>query len=135
MGFPDLFEIRRALRYSKNDLSEAVSILTNEAPLSSYGTIGDLSIDIDMKNSPEQSEQSSSNKSLEFPVSNLYELDSRVFQDNWSIPYKREESLGKCLIAAKKLAKEGNDTIVIYFKIQLRLIVGFFGRRGQRIRA
>ena len=28
-------------------------------------------------------------------------------QDNWSIPYKREESLGKCLVAATKLAAEG----------------------------
>ena len=64
---------------------------------------------------------------MEFPVTNLYELDSRVFQvhtfsckedtclddgthrlqDNWSIPYKREESLGKCLVAATKLAAEG----------------------------
>jgi ubiquitin carboxyl-terminal hydrolase 9/24 len=29
-----------------------------------------------------------------------------VFQDNWSIPYKREESLGRCLIAATNLARE-----------------------------
>ena len=28
-------------------------------------------------------------------------------QDNWSIPYKREESLGRCLVAATKLAAEG----------------------------
>ena len=48
-----------------------------------------------------------SENNMEFPVTNLYELDTRVFQDNWSIPYKRDESLGKCLIAATKLAGEG----------------------------
>ena len=42
-----------------------------------------------------------------FPVTHLYELETRVFQDNWSIPYKRDESLGKCLVAAEKLAREG----------------------------
>ena len=31
----------------------------------------------------------------------------KVFQDNWSILYKRDESLGKCLVAATKLAAEG----------------------------
>ena len=66
----------------------------------------------------------SGEESMEFPVTNLYKLDSRVFKvtsylnkrfvlivnappDNWSIPYKREESLGKCLVAATKLAAEG----------------------------
>jgi len=29
-----------------------------------------------------------------------------VFQDNWSIPYKREESLGRCLVSATNLARE-----------------------------
>ena len=29
-----------------------------------------------------------------------------MFQDNWSIPYKREESLGRCLVAATNLARE-----------------------------
>ena len=42
MGFPDINEIRRALRLAKNDVNEAVAILTNEQPLSSYGTIDDL---------------------------------------------------------------------------------------------
>ena len=43
----------------------------------------------------------------EFPVTNLYELEGRVFAEHWSIPYKREESLGKCLIAAANLAEAG----------------------------
>ncbi|XP_062568779.1 ubiquitin carboxyl-terminal hydrolase 24-like [Saccostrea cucullata] len=42
---------------------------------------------------------------LEFPVTNLYELEGRVFAEHWSIPYKKEESLGKCLLAATRLAE------------------------------
>ncbi|KTF88779.1 hypothetical protein cypCar_00041269, partial [Cyprinus carpio] len=48
-----------------------------------------------------------SGNSMEFPTTNLYELESRVFTDHWSIPYKREESLGKCLIASTCLARLG----------------------------
>ena len=70
----------------------------------------DLSLDVDMKyTSPSGETPADGNGegNMEFPVTNLYELDSRVFQDNWSIPYKRDESLGKCLVAATKLAAEG----------------------------
>ena len=88
-----------------------MAILTNEQPLSSYGTVDDLSLDVDMKyqagQSTEATAEGSTEGSMEFPVTNLYELDSRVFQDNWSIPYKREESLGRCLVAATRLAGEG----------------------------
>ena len=52
--------------------------------------------------------QDDSSNPLEFPVTNLYELEGRVFAEHWSIPYKKEESLGKCLIAATRLAEEGN---------------------------
>ena len=110
MGFPDMLEIKRALRLAKNDLNEAVAILTNEQPLSSYGTMSDLSLDVDMKytnNSEDVSSDLNVDNNMEFPVTNLYELDTRVFQDNWSIPYKRDESLGKCLVAATRLAGEG----------------------------
>ena len=44
---------------------------------------------------------------FEFPVANLFELENRVFTESWSIPYKREESLGKCLLASTKLAEAG----------------------------
>lgn len=44
---------------------------------------------------------------LEFPTTNLYELEDRVFVESWSIPYKREESLGKCLLSATRFAQEG----------------------------
>ena len=37
-----------------------------------------------------------------FPVSAFYELDNRVFQDNWSIPYKVDEAFAReasqCLV-------------------------------------
>lgn len=49
---------------------------------------------------------------MEFPTTNLYELESRVFTDHWSIPYKREESLGKCLIASTCLARHGKTIFV-----------------------
>jgi len=42
----------------------------------------------------------------EFPVTNLYELEDRVFTDNWSIPYKKSESLAKCMYGAIKLASQ-----------------------------
>jgi len=42
-----------------------------------------------------------------FPETHLYELESRVFTDQWSIPYKKDESLHKCLAAATKLIDEG----------------------------
>lgn len=47
---------------------------------------------------------------LEFPVTNLYELEGRVFAEHWSIPYKKEESLGKCLLAATRLAEASMST-------------------------
>ena len=42
MGFPSEMEIRRALKLSKNDLSEAVAILTNEHTTSNYDTLDDV---------------------------------------------------------------------------------------------
>lgn len=54
---------------------------------------------------------------MEFPTTNLYELESRVFTDHWSIPYKREESLGKCLIASSCLARHGKTACVEVMKM------------------
>lgn len=58
--------------------------------------------------SVEAREEESVEVSKEFPQGNLYELEGRVFTDQWSIPYKKEESLGKCLVAATRLASEGD---------------------------
>ncbi|KAA8589843.1 hypothetical protein FQN60_013208, partial [Etheostoma spectabile] len=136
MGFPDPDVIRKALRLAKNDINEAVALLTNESPGLGYGYepmesgpapgVGSTG---DGENSGRtgtggfdpppayhdvvDSEQSNdengncSEGSMEFPTTNLYELESRVFTDHWSIPYKREESLGKCLIASTCLARHG----------------------------
>jgi hypothetical protein len=49
MGFPEIGEIKRALRLAKNDMNEAVAILTNDQSVSSYGPVADLNIDVDMK--------------------------------------------------------------------------------------
>ncbi|KAG7514087.1 ubiquitin carboxyl-terminal hydrolase 24 isoform X3 [Solea senegalensis] len=134
MGFPDPDVIRKALRLAKNDINEAVALLTNESPGLGYGyepmesgpAPGSSSTG-DGENSGRtgtggfdpppayhdvvESERSNdengncSGGSMEFPTTNLYELESRVFTDHWSIPYKREESLGKCLIASTCLAR------------------------------
>ncbi len=126
MGFQDLDEVKRALRLAKNDVSEAVAVLTGgdtssgggggsvfgpiQRPMpSSDVTIASASTsaagtstDVDMK------DVESSNSELGFAVAHFYELETRVFQDNWSIPYKTDESLAKCLESAAKLAREGN---------------------------
>ncbi|XP_074523460.1 ubiquitin carboxyl-terminal hydrolase 24 isoform X2 [Halichoeres trimaculatus] len=136
MGFPDPDVIRKALRLAKNDINEAVALLTNESPGLGYGyepmesgPAPSLSSGGDGENSGRtgtggfdpppayhdvvDSERSNdengncSGDSMEFPTTNLYELESRVFTDHWSIPYKREESLGKCLIASTCLARHG----------------------------
>lgn len=97
MGFPDLSEIKRALRLAKNDLNEAVAILTNEQPVfqspalsgSSSSHIEELaSLDIDMKDSASGSGSGSGTTTGDdkdgadqgFPVQNFYELEQRVFQ-------------------------------------------------------
>ncbi|XP_034385823.1 ubiquitin carboxyl-terminal hydrolase 24 isoform X6 [Cyclopterus lumpus] len=147
MGFPDPDVIRKALRLAKNDINEAVALLTNESPGLGYGyepmesgpapgvgSTGDVEggssssgggggggrtgttggFDpppayhdvVDSERSNDENGNCSGG-SMEFPTTNLYELESRVFTDHWSIPYKREESLGKCLIAATCLARHG----------------------------
>ena len=45
--------------------------------------------------------------SIEFPLTHFYELESRVHTEQWSIPYKREESLAICMVATIKMIREG----------------------------
>ncbi|XP_070563005.1 ubiquitin carboxyl-terminal hydrolase 24-like isoform X2 [Ptychodera flava] len=141
MGFSDVSEIRKALRLGRNDVNEAVAILTNEQPGSSYDTLDDVEMK-DLQGSSSNTNRSSgggdppppsydeavepvseedhaqngqgkadedTNVAVpnEFPTTNLYELEGRVFTEQWSIPYKKEESLGKCLLGATRLAEEG----------------------------
>ncbi|KAL7985042.1 hypothetical protein Chor_003612 [Crotalus horridus] len=153
MGFPDAAAIRRALRLAKNDINEAVALLTNERPGLHYepmdssgggggetsgqggpqqsggsrgGGDGDSSGGVNggggsgtsgfdpppayhevVENEKNDENGNCSGESIEFPTTNLYELESRVLTDHWSIPYKREESLGKCLIASTYLVRLG----------------------------
>uniref|UniRef100_A0AAY5EM52 UBA domain-containing protein n=1 Tax=Electrophorus electricus TaxID=8005 RepID=A0AAY5EM52_ELEEL len=136
MGFPDPAAVRKALRLAKNDINEAVALLTNESPGLGYGyepmesgpapgsgpsgdgersgRTGTGGFDPppayhDVVESERSNDENGncSGSSMEFPTTNLYELESRVFTDHWSIPYKREESLGKCLIASTSLARLG----------------------------
>ncbi|XP_063403289.1 ubiquitin carboxyl-terminal hydrolase 24-like [Mytilus trossulus] len=135
MGFPSENECRKALRLANNDLNEAVAFLTNDHPTSSYDTLDDIDVEmkelsrtsqpvygpapppsyeevipsterdsaVENGNGSEMVEEGGN--PLEFPVTNLYELEGRVFAEHWSIPYKKEESLGKCLLAATRLAE------------------------------
>ena len=51
--------------------------------------------------------QTSTQRNIEFPLTHYYELEGRVHTDQWSIPYKKEESLGVCMIATIDMMKEG----------------------------
>lgn len=148
MGFDDIGKVRRALKLAKNDLNEAVSILTGEGSqdfcndpdpagdiemkdsqyrpgvgdrLPSIGT-GEVtqdkqlpssyneavsSTDDDMDANSENVEVPLESIPEEFPVTNLYELEDRIFTENWSIPYRKNESLGKCLLGATKVVLKG----------------------------
>lgn len=55
MGFPSEAEVRRALRMAKNDLSDAVAILTDDHPVSTFDALDD--VDIDMKDQQSKTEQ------------------------------------------------------------------------------
>ncbi|KAG1652915.1 Ubiquitin carboxyl-terminal hydrolase 24 [Nymphon striatum] len=107
MGFNDVKAIKRALKVCKNDMYDAVSYLSGCDP-----DEGNCSYraDVEMKTvnaGTNTSFSSNADESLEFPTTHLYELESRVFTDQWSIPFKKEESLGKCLTCAIRLAQEG----------------------------
>lgn len=163
MGFVDSAQIRRALSLAKNDLNDAVALLTGEETGSSFelyedaemkdtetepgsddggmdipplvdpkeGEEGEMygetggepppyheAVSVNRNPGPssngggersngEQSDVCMESGPLEFPATNLYELEDRVFVTNWSIPYKREESLGKCLLSSIRFAQEG----------------------------
>ena len=125
MGFPDIDECQRALRLAKNDLSEAVAILAGDTTATSsssslLGPLPDPSGDKDVEmGGGKKGEDKEDNG---FPMTNLYELEQRVFQDNWSIPYKKDESLGKCLVAAAKLAEEGKDKKIYKPLIKIKYV-------------
>ncbi len=48
--------------------------------------------------------------SIEFPLTHYYELEGRVHTEQWSIPYKREESLAICMTATTRMIIEGRNS-------------------------
>ena len=83
MGFQDNREIRQSLRMAKNDINEAVAILTNDhQPLSNE-------IDMqDMSTSTGKNESENSTGDGGFPTTNLYELEQRVFQVRYKLTHR-----------------------------------------------
>ncbi|CAF0886485.1 unnamed protein product [Rotaria sordida] len=53
------------------------------------------------------SDEYSINNFNSFTTNAFLDLETKVYGDNWSIPYKREEALGQCLLSATKLALAG----------------------------
>jgi hypothetical protein len=56
---------------------------------------------------PEMSVAEGTSVSIEFPLTHYYELESRVHTEQWSIPYKRDESLAICMVATTRMILEG----------------------------
>ena len=52
--------------------------------------------------------------SIEFPLTHYYELEGRVHTEQWSIPYKREESLAICMMATTRMIIEGTHCGMTY---------------------
>lgn len=90
-----------------------MAILTNEAPAPPRGTspiLGDFGKakgDVDMQD-----------LSSSFPVTNFYELENRVFKDDWSIPYRQ----GYFLIAHQAFLR--NRSINFFLAGGTSLLVG-----------
>ena len=155
MGF-DEERARQALIGTKNDVEDAVAILTESDPPESSslvdlghvdtqtlrGSDDDLcppslltEKDVDTSTESQDTQPPSYEEALgtgedspgatngngdgstpaddngpqEFPLTNLYELEGRVFTESWSIPFRRNESLGKCLQASISLARHGEQ--------------------------
>ncbi|CAF0802298.1 unnamed protein product [Brachionus calyciflorus] len=98
MGFLDESEIRQALEISKNDLNEALSILTSERalvptslPVPSNNLDTSKTSELEMDLSEQNFDQT------KFPFECLLTLESSIFSDTWSISYKKNEWLDRLL--------------------------------------
>ncbi|CAF0751200.1 unnamed protein product [Adineta ricciae] len=130
MGFIDRELNRRTLLKANDDISEAVAILTsnyyNDDISSSVDTTPSTFIGPRTKEQVEQEQQQTvaadqtstdTNSTLSddvtvdhfqsFTTNAFLNLETKVYGDKWSIPYKRDEALGQCLLSATKLALEG----------------------------
>ena len=79
------------------------------------GNFEDEGISVERLSPPGDVTSSSNNqpprmdRSIEFPLTHYYELEGRVHTDQWSIPYKKEESLGVCMLATIDMMREGES--------------------------
>ncbi|UJR13683.1 hypothetical protein I4U23_000695 [Adineta vaga] len=134
MGFPNRDLNRTALTKAGNDISEAVTFLTNPTypnddviipnesppppPPTSTTFIGPLTKEQVEQQQQQQTVSSNNNSSISsddlsmtnpnsFTTNAFLDLETKVYGDNWSIPYKRDEVLGRCLLSATTLALAG----------------------------
>lgn len=77
MGFPDIGEIKQALRIAKNDLNEAVAVLTNDRSAPPYDPMDVQDMDIEERNATAVSVFSAANSGSEVIV----------FEDRSSAPF------------------------------------------------
>lgn len=49
--------------------------------------------------------------SIEFPLTHYYELEGRVHTEQWSVPFKRNESLAICMVSSIKMIREGESLL------------------------
>lgn len=68
MGFPSDVDIRRALRLGKNDLSEAVAILTDDNHTTGFDTLPELDVEMKESQIPMNNEASSNPASTAIPL-------------------------------------------------------------------
>jgi hypothetical protein len=113
MGFLDEAEIRQALDIAKNDLNEAISILTSEkldhttssTNTYNYSNTNTAPHALDMDLTDEQQQQQQPFDHTKFPYECLLTLEANVFADSWSISYKKNEWLERLLISSLHLTR------------------------------
>ena len=91
-------QIQEALRRCNNNPQEAVQLLLPKSPPDSnlLSTCANISSGV--------------STSIGFPLTHFYELQGRVHTDSWSIPFKKDESLAICMVAAIKMIREGEES-------------------------
>eukprot|EP00795_Rhopilema_esculentum_P004483 gene4483-20726_t len=91
-SMPGLVEMDQSVKHKQSPPSYDEAVSTTQDDLDANTE----SMDIPLDSIPD-----------EFPTTNLYELEERIFTENWSIPYRKNESLGKCLLGAIKVTQRG----------------------------
>ena len=86
--------------------------------------------DDDKLTTPTGGDASATSSNIEFPLTHFYELESRVHTDQWSIPYKRDESLAICMVATIRMIREGDIGFCLWGLLNGTMHVTFCGRYG-----